>query len=189
MTFIKAWRTRRVVPLLLSLCVAVACARDDVRGSAGTTTGAESQLPATTLDATGPIDTVRAPAGTWSLGLAENKLRNAQMSPVRQGTDVRRTGFAVPATRYALGPAQLEIFLYADAVARGRDTDILDLRRLEQGQRAPVLIADGNLAALLFTADAALASRVRAALRTDVDDGPLEPAGVVPPRSAPESSP
>lgn len=184
-----ARRSRGLAPVLLSFLVSAACAGDDVRGGADTSVdvATETQLPTGMPQegANAPIDTVRTPAGTWTLGLAENKLRGAQLSISREGTEVRRPGLGVPGTRYDVGGATLELFLYADAIARGRDTDALDTSRLTSAaSEQPVLMSDGNLAALLFSRDASIASRVRSALRMDPDDGPLEPAGVTPPPGA-----
>lgn len=184
-------RRRTYAPALLSLCLAAACARDDVR-TAGDSSAAAAESVAAGMPQEGAgsaVDTVRAPAGSWTLALAENKLRATQLPPIRQGTQSRRPGLGVPGTRYSIGGSQLEIFLYADAIARGRDTDALDPVQVAPGAVRPALITDGNLAALLFSTDAPTVARVRAALRTESNDGPLEPAGVVPPRGAPESSP
>lgn len=182
-----------MTPALLALCLAVACAGDDVRdsGDSAAVVTAEPGAASTAPPGVGtvPLDTVRAPAGTWTVSLAETKLRSARLLPVQVGA-VNRAGFAVPGLRYTLGASQLELFLYADAIARGRDTDALDRSRLVAGMTPqPVLIADGNLAALLYSTDPAIVSRVRASLRTERDDGSLEPAGIVPPRGAPEGSP
>lgn len=174
-------------PALGVLLVLSACADDSVRGRSDAPESAGALSDAAVATAAGDVvDTVLVPAaGTWTARLAENKMRSNDLTAVRQRRDVRRPGISVVGTRYQVGSAALELFIYGDVIARGRDTDVLDLSRVApDAPAAPLLITDGNMAALLFVADSALARRVRGALRTEPDDGPLRPASGNPDRPA-----
>ena len=88
---------------------------------------------------------------------------------------------AVPGIALDLGTgANVQIFLYGDAAARGADTDSLDVSRgAPRGASVPwrgpaTLVTDNNMAAIVVTGDDALRARISNALHRRADgDGAL----------------
>lgn len=71
---------------------------------------------------------------------------------------------------YRVEQAEVQVYLYADAVAVARDTDPLDTTRVApptmqvSWRMPPTLIVDNNLAAILLTRDDALRQKIRAVI-------------------------
>ena len=105
----------------------------------------------------------------WTLTNLEQALRENGLNPVRGGS-VRQPFLGGEGVLYQIGPADLQVYLYADAGAVARDTDPLDTTRVAPStmqiswRMPPTLIVDNNMAAILLTRDAGLRRQVRAAI-------------------------
>ena len=113
------------------------------------------------------------PATQWSADSVEQRLRAAGISASPLPPTGRHIFMSIPAASYQLdGGDELQLFVYADAASRARDTDRLDPRRVAppdmmiKWRAQPSLIVDGNLAAIVITNDEARRQRVRDALST-----------------------
>ncbi len=118
-----------------------------------------------------PIDTVGGSRSrvTWNVANLEKALRSVGLDPVRKGV-VRQPFLGAEGVAFTIGSAELQAYIYADAVAVGRDTDPLDTVAVAPpGMKVnwimpPTLIVKNNLALILLTRDASLRQRVRRAL-------------------------
>ena len=105
----------------------------------------------------------------WTLANLEQVLRKNGMNPVREGA-VRQPFMGGEGVLYRVGPAELQVYLYADAGAVARDTDPLDTARVAppnmqvSWRMPPTLIVDNNMAAILLTSDDALRRQIRAVI-------------------------
>ena len=121
-----------------------------------------------------PRDSVSAHAPTWDLDLAVGALRSAGMRPVVQGL-VREGFLDVDGTLVNVPGAELELFVYGDAIAAGRDIDRLDILTVSpRGRRVvwrkpPVLVTSNNLVTIVLTEDPAVRTQVRRVLGTVTD--------------------
>lgn len=106
---------------------------------------------------------------TWTAAAVDYVIRDAGLS-LAAGEPVRQPFMSVEgATR--VGPrAEIQIFVYGDAVARARDTDALDPARVAPPTmqimwRMPAaLVVHGNVALIVLSNDPRTAERVRARL-------------------------
>jgi hypothetical protein len=126
--------------------------------------------------ATRPKDTVAGASRLqWTLPNLEEALRKKGLNPVRGGP-VKQPFLGGEGVSYKIGPAELQIYLYADAGAVARDTDPLDTTRVApptmqvSWRMPPTLIVDNNMVGILLTRDEALRRRIRAAIKTSHRD-------------------
>lgn len=119
---------------------------------------------------TRPNDTVAGASRLqWTLANLEEVLRKNGLNPVRGGP-VTQPFLGGEGVLYKIGKAELQVYLYADAGAVGRDTDPLDTTRVApptmqvSWRMPPTLIVDNNVAAILLTRDDALRRTIRAAI-------------------------
>lgn len=113
-----------------------------------------------------PEDTVPG-AGrlNWSLSDLEMALRRAGVNAVRNGP-IRQPFMGPTGMSFRLPGGELQAYLYADAVALGRDTDKLDTTSVSPpGMKInwvmpASLITENNLALFLLTRDARLKERI-----------------------------
>jgi len=152
--------------LVLVAVAAIGCGgRDAPRDSAATSS-------AGTVSASAPTSAGKCPhSGLWSLCGVRERLDHAGLVPLPPADSVvRRAFFATPGVRYALGPAELEVFVYPDAAAAARDVAALDTVTVApRGQRAdwpspPTFIRSANLIAILLTPNERQIERVQLAL-------------------------
>ena len=105
----------------------------------------------------------------WTLTNLEQALRKNGLNPVRGGS-VRQPFLGGEGVLYQIGPADLQVYLYADAGAVARDTDPLDTTRVApptmqiSWRMPPTLIVDNNMAAILLTPDTGVRRKIRAAI-------------------------
>jgi hypothetical protein len=119
-----------------------------------------------------PVDTMRDERGSqWTVAAVEQRLRDAGIAARRLPPSGPHIFMSVPATPFELaGGGELELFLYPDSTARVADTRTLDPRRVAppdmmiKRQAQPSLVTEGNMAAIILSNDATLATRVRDAL-------------------------
>lgn len=117
------------------------------------------------------VDTVGADAERWDVAKVEARLREADLAPVQRVSDVRQPFLSVPGTILRIGDdAQVQVFLYDDARAVGRDVERLDTARVAPPTMMitwvmpPSLVTSENMAAIVLTRDETLRRRVHAAL-------------------------
>lgn len=91
--------------------------------------------------------------------------------PVTDARPVRQPFLNVAGTVLRVAGAELQVYVYGDAVACGRDTDARDTARVAPPttmitwRTRPSLVTSNNLAAIVLTTDEALRHRISAALR------------------------
>ena len=135
---------------------------------------ADSQAPPPRPAALPPRDSVSAHAPTWDLDLAVGALRSAGIRAVVAGP-VREPFFGVQGTLVNIPGAELELFVYGDAIAAGRDIDGLDTLTVSpHGRRVvwrkpPALVTSNNLVTIVLTANPAMREQVRRVLGTITD--------------------
>jgi len=152
--------------LYISLVVAGACSSGsndrDVRDGAPPAPAAIPSRPRDTVSGASRLQ--------WTLANLEETLRKNGLNPVRGGT-VRQPFLGGDGILYHIGPAELQVYLYADAGAVARDTDPLDTTRVApptmqvSWRMPPTLIVDNNMAAILLTRDDALRRKIRTAIK------------------------
>lgn len=131
---------------------------------------ARAVTPAARSRAIPGSDTVQWDALQWTVGAVDSLLQDAGIAPVRDAGIVRQPFLSVTGRRLVLPDGELQLYIYGDAAARGRDTDPLDsARAAPQTSRSrwrahPTLILNNNLAGILLTGDTTLAHRVLTAL-------------------------
>lgn len=88
---------------------------------------------------------------------------------------VREPFFGVQGTLVNIPGAELELFVYGDAIAAGRDIDGLDTLTVSpHGRRVvwrkpPALVTSNNLVTIVLTEDPAVREQVRRVLGTITD--------------------
>ena len=123
-----------------------------------------------TVRPSAPKDTVEARPVTWDLTIVRQALLAGGLRAGEVADSVRQPFLQAPGVVLTLPGADLQVYIYGDAVARGRDTDRLDTARIAPPatmvtwRRPATLITDNNLAAILLTEDTVLRRRVRQAL-------------------------
>lgn len=165
----------------LLLALAIACgspgADADVAARLPKVHAADSQKSSPRPAALPPRDSVSAHAPTWDLDLAVGALRSAGMRPVVEGP-VREPFFGVQGTLVNVPGAELELFVYGDAIAAGRDIDGLDTLTVSpRGRRVvwrkpPALVTSNNLVTIVLTESSAVRDQVRRVLGTITDGAP-----------------
>lgn len=168
------------LPAWVVLALAVACgspgADATVERRVPQVSAVDSQRSALRAVALPPRDSVSAHAPTWDVNLAVGALRSSGMRPVVQGT-VQESFFGVAGTLVKITGAELELFVYGDAIAAAHDIDGLDTLTVSpRGRRVvwrkpPALVTSNNLVTIVLTADPAVRKQVRAVLGT-IGDGP-----------------
>lgn len=108
--------------------------------------------------------------GKWDECNVRQRLERAGLAPQRAEGEVRQPFLTVPGITYHVGRAELQVFLYPDARALGRDLARIDTVRVQGPDSAvpwsatPTLITSNNLAAILLSEQATQIERVRLAL-------------------------
>ena len=120
------------------------------------------------------LDTVAPFEGVWDLTTVRGHLARAGITTTEQG-EVRQPFMGARGTRLRGGNGELQIFVYADAGARARDTDRLDSNALvlpgEAGsaQRPAAVVTANNVAVIVVGRDSALLESVTGVLRSRRD--------------------
>lgn len=119
---------------------------------------------------TATLDTVAATPIQWTVDTVRNAIMRAVRSPVSVSGSVRQPFMSQEGTILRSDRATVQVFIYGDAGARGRDTDRLDTARVAPPEmmvtwrEPPTLVVNNNLAAIVLTRDATLRHRIRDAL-------------------------
>ena len=120
------------------------------------------------------IDTVNPYEGVWDLATIRGHFARAGISTTEEGA-VRQSFMGARGTRLRGEKGELQVFIYADAGARARDTDRLDSNSLvlpgDAGgsQRRASVVTANNLAVIVLGDDSSLAQSVAGALRSRRD--------------------
>jgi hypothetical protein len=109
--------------------------------------------------------------GKWALCSVEKRLQQAGfvVRPA-DGVAPRRAGFSVAPSAYTLGHARLEVFVYPDESALGRDIAGIDTLtasprgRASVWETAPTFVRSANLAAVFLTDSPVQAERLTLAI-------------------------
>ena len=109
--------------------------------------------------------------GRWDECNVRQRLERAGLAPRRAPEPVRQPIFGVPGISYAVGRAELQVFLYPDSAALARDLARVDTLRVQPREGAPIawsdtptLMTSNNLAAVLLSDNATQVERVRLAM-------------------------
>lgn len=114
-------------------------------------------------------DSVSAHAPTWSMDLVLGALRSAGLTPVERGA-AKESFLGVPGRLVEIPNAELEVFIYGDAIAAARDIDRLDTLAVSPRgtklvwRKPPALVTSNNLVVIVLTDSSATRARVRQVL-------------------------
>lgn len=117
-----------------------------------------------------PVDTVSPYEGVWDLATVRGHLAKAGVATTEEG-DVRQPFMGARGYRLRGGSGEMQVFIYADAGARARDTDRLDSTALMvptasgSGQAPAAIVTADNLAVIVVAPDSALLKTVTGVLR------------------------
>ena len=168
MNMVQAWFALAMLVLVVG-CGGAKSGADDGGGTVSVAEG--TVVPESDLAA---IDTVNPYEGVWDLETIRGHLARAGITTTEQG-EVRQPFMGARGTRLRGEKAELQVFIYADAGARARDTDRLDSSALvlpaesgTGGRRASVVTAN-NLAVIVVGEDSALVQSVTGVLRSRRD--------------------
>lgn len=116
-------------------------------------------------------DTIDAPEGVWDARAVRGALKAAGLGPVSDQGLVRLPFLGPDGTRLAIPGAEIQVYAYADAVARARETDLIDSLKVAPADghvdwRMPAsIIVTNNAALIVLTSDDVLRKRIHAAIR------------------------
>ena len=169
-----AMKIRLTVGLTAAALVACGRGKADARSAslpaAATGVAVASASPSATTSSSTEKETCPR-TGQWAQCSVEKRLIQSGFVPVPvKGTPTRRTGYSVLPSVYQLGESHLEVFLYPNATAAGRDVAGLDtLTASPRGSRgdwgaSPTFVRSVNLIAILLTSSPVKAERLSLAL-------------------------
>ena len=157
---------------LANIVLAAACGRQTDQlaqsDSGGATAAAVTAAPIVPLR-----DTAGSGAINWTLGDLQKRMRGVQLEAMAAG-EVRQPFLSTLGMRFHLPGGELQAYVYADAGALSRDTDVLDTVTVSpptmmiDWKLPPTLIVSNNLALILLTSDPKLRKKVREAVRPDL---------------------
>jgi hypothetical protein len=169
--------------LTLALVSSLACGRET--GSAADTAGGASKTaPSVTPRAAGSTAAAAAPVvaatpapnaggcvseGAWQTCSVEKRLTDAGFVPVKKGNAPAGV-FDVPGTTYALGPAELSVYIFKSEKDRETASAAIDTVTVTKGGGAspwstpPTFISSNNLIAVLLSDNGRLIERVQLAI-------------------------
>lgn len=115
-------------------------------------------------------DTIRPTDFLWDLAKVQAVFRAADLAPVTVGDSIAQPFMSASGRVLQVGDATVQVFIYGDAGARGRDTDRLDSMTVAPAgmqimwSAPPSLIVQNNLAAVVLTRNDGLRHRIRDAI-------------------------
>jgi hypothetical protein len=107
--------------------------------------------------------------GAWESCSLEKRLTDAGFVPIAKGSAARGL-FDIAGTQYALGPAELHVYIFPSAKDRERAVAAIDTVTVSRGAGAspwsmqPTFITSNNLAAVLLSDNGRLIERVQLAI-------------------------
>ena len=176
-------KSRSTTLVLYALAALAACAGGDTAAKRVADTGTATRNSSSPSSAVAGLDstdasTVDARPLLWDSHAVVTRLSAAGLLPEPQG-EIRQPFLGAPGTtvRLAGGAAEIQVFIYGDAGAVGRDTKGLHPTRVAPATMQITwimpasLVVDNNLAAIVLTRDEALRMRIRAALTARSNEG------------------
>lgn len=177
-------RTVRVVVFSASFIALIGC--EGERGSPQDSAGKQGALPSAAAPAAStvaPRDTTGsanqtgvagakaacASEGEWQQCSVEKRLTDAGFVPVAKGAAARGV-FDIPGTQYALGPADLHVYIFPSAREREAAVAMIDTVTVARRSGAspwsmpPTFITSNNLVAVLLSDNGRLIERVQLAI-------------------------
>lgn len=126
----------------------------------------------------GGADTISATPTQWTVESARAVIAAALGTSVTVAGNADQPFMSLRGTVLRAGEATIQIYVYGDAGARGRDTDVLDTMRVAPPtmmigwREPPALVVNNNLAAIVLTRDESVRRRIREALSRGHDPSP-----------------
>lgn len=127
-------------------------------------------------------DTIAAVQVQWTIAEILRRLRSDGIAAEPGAAEVRQPFLAVAGTLISVPAGEIQVFLYGDAGAAGRDVARLDSTRVAPPgtmitwMAPPSLIWHNNLVAIVLTRDAGLRARIAKALRPGAHESvPAQP--------------
>lgn len=168
---------------LIGAAVLQACNddRSAARGRLDTSAVASQGSAASSARATAPRDSIAAVQTQWTVAEVLDRLRGDGM-PAQLGGEVRQPFLAVPGVLVTIAGAEIQLYLYGDAGAAGRDVARLDTNRVAPANMTitwiapPSLIWHNNMVAIVITRDAPLRARIARSLEPGAHESvPAQP--------------
>ena len=116
-------------------------------------------------------DTIDAPRGVWTVDAIVGALERRGLGHVQRKGTIRQPFLGPAGALLEIPGAEIQVYLYADALARARETDLIDSlkvapRRTHVDWRMPAsIIVINNAALIVLTNDENLRKRIHAAVR------------------------
>lgn len=116
-------------------------------------------------------DSIDAPKGTWEARDVREALEARGLGPVTDEGSVRLPFMGPDGIRLRMPGAEIQVYIYADALARARETDLVDSVKVAPARghvdwrMPPSIIVINNAALIVLTADDSLRKRIHAAVR------------------------
>jgi hypothetical protein len=164
----REFLTRSYVSIALLAMLSAAC--DDQKRSSRIETGMEVQVGDTSF-APHEHDTIDAPRGVWTFGDVIRTLRSNGLQPLTVDGPVQQRFMGPVGTRLSIPGAEVQVYIYADALARARDTDLVDSMKVAprtmhaDWRMKPSIVVINNAALIVLTDDETLRRRIHAAVR------------------------
>lgn len=158
----------------VAVVVAVGCGGAKGGDDAGGSTVSVAEGTVVPEDDGAPIDTVSPYEGVWDLATVRGHLARAGVTTQEAG-EVRQAFMGARGVRLRGESGELQVFVYADAGARARDTDRLDSTALAVpavsggGQRSASIVAANNVAVIVVGPDSSLLRTVTEVLKASRD--------------------
>ncbi len=155
--------------LALSLVMASGC-RDQKSDPESSNTSSSRVGPA---DSFPPHehDSIDAAKGVWESRTVRGALEAAGLGPVSDDGVVRVPFLGPEGTRFGLPGAEVQVYVYADAIARSQETDLVDSLKVAPAgghvnwRMPPSIIVVNNVAVIVLSSDEVLRKRIHAAVR------------------------
>jgi len=116
-------------------------------------------------------DTIDAPKGVLEVNDVRARLEKAGIAPVSEEGGVRLAFLGGEGSRLVFPAGEILVYIYADALARARETDLIDSVRVAPAgghvdwrMPASILVLN-NVALVVLTNDEGLRKRIHAAVR------------------------
>ncbi len=180
MTSLACWNDRNIstVRVLLTMVVATlasACSSDGKSNSGASSSASASAAAPSAATSAATTPDGKPPClleGDWTACAIEDRLTHAGVVFDRQAEPVSYPFFAVKGTVYHIGNPEheLQVFLYASAADRARDTKALDSAAVApKGTRRawrtpPTLVTSNNMAAVILSLNDRTVERLALAL-------------------------
>ena len=162
----------RTIPLL-TIVLSVACTADPEGASDSVVVRVpameQTRVPGR-AETPARADTIDATATQWTVEMARAAIAATLGTSVTVAGRTSQPFMSVPGAVLRAGETTIQIYVYGDAGARGRDTDVLDIVRVAPPatmitwREPPALVVDNNLAAIVLSRDESARRRIREAL-------------------------